>query len=434
MRKISGLRWWIAILLGVLLALNYIDRQSFPVAVLEISKHISISDREYGRLQAIFLITYSLMYAGGGKLLDVLGTRLGYALMILWWSAATVGQGLIQGIFGIEIARAMLGLGEGGGFPGAAKAVSEWFPPQERSFAFGIFTAGSSIGGTVAVPLVTGIILFLNWRWVFFITGGLGFVWLVGWWLLYSTPAKHKRIKPQEQQYILQSLSSSEIIAAGAPAQRIRWTSLFAHRQLWGIVLPKFLTDAGWFFLIFWLPKYLGNVRHLDMEKIGYLAWIPFAISGFGPLVGGWLSGALIRKGLSLNRSRKITLAIGAAIVPIAAFTTRVPLPMAIAVFSLALFGHQFWSTILQTLAADIFPSSAVGSVAGLMGSAGSAGAAAFNLIAGILLSRFAAYPILFTTVALLYPASWFIIWLLIRKIEPLPLVSQRAEFLGTNA
>src|SRR6185437_6446448 len=127
MRNISGLRWWIAILLGVLLALNYIDRQSFPVAVLEISKHISISDREYGRLQAIFLITYSLMYAGGGKLLDVLGTRLGYALMILWWSAATVGQGLVQGIFGIEIARAMLGLGEGGGFPGAAKAVSEWF-------------------------------------------------------------------------------------------------------------------------------------------------------------------------------------------------------------------------------------------------------------------------------------------------------------------
>jgi MFS transporter, ACS family, hexuronate transporter len=434
MRKISGLRWWIAILLGVLIALNYIDRQSFPVAVLEITKQIPVSDRDYGRLQAIFLVTYALMYAGGGKLLDVLGTRLGYALMIFWWSAATIGQGLVQGIFGMAIARAMLGLGEGGGFPGAAKSVSEWFPPQERSLAFGIFTFGSSIGPSIAVPLVTGIILLLNWRWVFFITGGLGFIWLIGWWLLYNSPAKHKRITPQEQQYILKSLSSSQNTAAAPPAQRIRWTSLFAHRQLWGIVLPKFLTDAGWFFLIFWLPKYLGDVRHLDIAKIGYLAWIPYAVSGVGCLVGGWLSGALIRKGLSLNRSRKITLAIGAAIVPIAAFTSRVPLPMVIVVFSLALFGHQFWSTILQTLAADIFPSSAVGSVAGLMGSAGSAGAAAFNLIAGILLSRFAAYPILFTIVAVLYPASWLIVWLLIRRIEPLPVASQGAEFLGMNA
>lgn len=421
MKRIPNLRWWIAILLGTLIALNYVDRQSFPVAVVEITKYIPISNSEYGKLQAIFLVTYAFMYAGGGKLIDVLGTRSGYALMILWWSAATVGQGLVHGLFGMQVARAMLGLGEGGGFPGAAKAVSEWFPPGERALAFGIFTAGSSIGPTIAVPLVAGIILLLSWRWVFFITGGVGFVWLLGWWLLYNPPASHKRITPEERKYVLEALASSADTTSGEEQPHIRWLSLFRYRQLWGVILPKFLTDAGWFFLIFWLPKYLSDVRHLTLTKIAYLAWIPFAFSGLGCLAAGWLSGALIRRGLTLNRSRKITLAIGAALVPVSLLITAAPVDTVIVLFSLALFGHQFWSTILQSLAADIFPSSAVGSVSGLMGSTGSGGAAAFNFIAGILLSRYAAYQTLFATVALLYPASWVIVWLLIRRIEPLP-------------
>lgn len=420
MKKIPNLRWWIAILLGSLIALNYVDRQSFPVAVLEITKHIPISNAEYGRLQAIFLITYALMYAGGGKLLDVLGTKLGYALMILWWSAATVGQGLVQGLGGMAVARAMLGIGEGGGFPGAAKAVAEWFPPKERSLAFGIFTAGSSLGPTLAVPLVGGIILLLNWRWVFFLTGGAGFIWLVAWWLLYDRPERHRRITPRERDYILAATGRAGGGARAAAGKSEAWITLFRHRQLWGVLLPKFLTDAGWFFLIFWLPKYLSNVRHLSLAQIAELAWIPFAISGLGCLAGGGLSTALIGRGLTLDHSRKITLALGAAVVPCSLLITRAPVGMVIVLFSLALFGHQFWSTVLQTLAADIFPASEVGSVAGLMGATGSAGAAGFNLAAGIMLAHYAAYGTLFAIVAVLYPASWIIIWLLVRRIEPL--------------
>lgn len=426
MKRIRGLRWWLAILLGSLIALNYVDRQSFPVAVLEITKHIPISNQEYGRLQAIFLITYAFMYAAGGKILDVLGTRVGYALMIFWWSAATVGQGLVQGLFGMEVARAMLGVGEGGGFPGAAKAVSEWFPARERSLAFGIFNAGSSIGPTIAVPLVTGILLVLDWRWVFFITGGVGFLWLLAWWLLYDLPARHKRITREEREYVLEGLGGK---GAGAVTRtrHISWASLLRYRQTWGVILPKFFTDACWFFIVFWLPKYLSDVRHLSLSSIGSLAWIPFAVSSLGCLAGGWLSGALIRQGVSLDWSRKITLAVGACIVPMAALMTSAPVSLAIVLFSFVMFGHQVWSTVLQTLSADIFPSSTVGSIAGLMGSAGAIGAALLNLLAGFLLSRYAAYPTLFAIVALLYPSSWLLIWLLIHRIEPL-------RFLGNEA
>src|SRR6185437_10678010 len=357
-KRIPHLRWWIAVLLGVLITLNYIDRQSFPVAVLKIAKDIPISDREYGVLQAIFLITYAAMYAGGGKIIDVLGTRIGYALIILWWSAATIGQGLVHSLFGVEIARAMLGMGEGGGFPGAAKAVSEWFPARERALAFGIFNAGASIGPTIAVPLVAGIMIALNWRWVFFIAGGLGFVWLAVWWLLYDRPETHKRITLQEREYIRAGLAGSQNQSSSAQQVRIRWISLFRYRQLWGVILPKFLTDAAWFFLIFWLPKYLSDVRHLSLTAIASLAWIPFAVSGIGSLAGGWVSSALIRRGTSIDHSRKIALAIGAGLVPFSALITKAPVSTMIVWFSVALFGHQFWSAVLLTLNADIFPSS----------------------------------------------------------------------------
>jgi len=420
MKQIRNLRWWIVILLAAAIGLNYLDRQSFPVAVLEIGKSIPLTDRQYGNLQALFLLAYALMYAGGGKLIDLLGTRVGYAVIILWWSAATFIQGLVHSVTGLGIARVLLGLGEGGGFPGSAKAVSEWFPPKERSLAFGIFTAGSSLGAVVAVPLVAFIILTLNWRWAFFITGALGFAWLAVWWILYELPGKHRLITPGEREYILSSLSTAETVAGEVAQPRIAWVELFQRRQLWGLLLPKFFTDAAWFFLIFWLPKYLGDVRHLNIKEIGYYAWIPYAFSGIGCLAGGWLSGFLIRRRFTIDRSRKITLAMGAALMPASLLITTSPLNLAIVLFSMALFGHQFWSTILQTLAADIFPSTSVGSVAGLMGAAGSVGAMFFNYLVGILLSHYAAYPVVFTAIGLLYPLSLIIIWLMVRKIEPL--------------
>lgn len=418
--QIRNLRWWIAILLAAAIGLNYLDRQSFPVAVVEMQKTIPISNRQYGDLQALFLFAYAIMYAGGGKLLDVLGTRLGYALMITWWSAANLMHGLVHTFDTLAIARFLLGIGEGGGFPGSAKAVSEWFPPGERSLAFGIFTAGSSVGPMVAAPMVAVIIILLNWRWVFFITGIMGFAWVVIWWIVYELPERHRNITAAERDYILDSLKETRSRASREAPASIPWISLFRYRQMWGLLLPKFLTDSAWFFLIFWLPKYLADIRHLDIRQIGEYAWIPFAVSGLGAMAGGWLSGFLIRRRVSLDHSRKVTLAIGAAIVPVSLLIAKSPIELAILLYGFALFGHQFWSTILQTLAADLFPSTTVGSVSGLMGAVGAVGAMLFNLLAGMLLVHPYGYPLLFTIVGLLYPSSFAVILTLVRRIGPL--------------
>ncbi len=200
--QIKSLRWWIAALLAAATALNYLDRQSLPVVISEVQKTIPVSDAAYSRLQFMFLLAYGLMYAVGGRLMDRLGTRAGYAVMIVWWSAACLLHGLVSSVAGLGMARFLLGLGEGGAFPGSAKAVSEWFPPKERSFAFGIFNTGSSVGAVIAPPLIAAIVLWLDWRAVFLVTGVAGFVWAVIWWRIYEVPGRHKLITEGERSYL----------------------------------------------------------------------------------------------------------------------------------------------------------------------------------------------------------------------------------------
>jgi len=415
--RMRNLRWWIAGLLATATALNYLDRQSLPVVVTEVQKTIPITDQQYANLQVAFLLAYGVMYAGGGRIMDWLGTRAGYALMIVWWSAAAALHGLVHSVLGLGAARFLLGLGEGGGFPGSAKAVAEWFPPTERSFAFGIFNTGSSVGAVIAPPLIAVISLGLGWRWVFFLTGALGFVWAVIWLLLYDLPARHRLITTEEREY----LNSNRPAADGGTPNYVapRWIDLFRYRQIWGLLGAKFLSDSAWYFFIFWLPKYLGDVRQLNIREIGYYAWIPYAFAGGGSFIGGWLSSFLIRRGRSIDESRKIALAISAAMMPVSLLIGASPLSLAIAFFSMALFGHQFWSTIMQTLAADMFPSRVVGSVAGLMGAVGSFGALLFNGLVGILLTQYQSYSPVFLIAGLMHPASFFIVLLVVRRIEP---------------
>jgi ACS family hexuronate transporter-like MFS transporter len=420
MQRLRNLRWWVACLLACASALSYLDRQSFPVAVTEIQKHIPLSDRQYSVLQMLFLLAYSAMYAGGGKIADWLGTRLGYAILILWWSAATILHGMVSTVSGLGIARFLLGFGEGGGFPCSAKAVSEWFPPEDRAFAFGIFNTGSSVGAVVAPPLIAFIILTLDWRWVFFLTGTLGLLWALAWWLFYDLPENQKRITPEELSHIQESLATATEREGHSQGRRIAWLSLFRYRQVWALITAKFLTDSAWFFFIFWLPKYLGDVRHLNIKQIGYFAWIPYAAAGAGSFLGGWLSSILVRSHLSINLSRKICLGLSAALMPISILITRSPLGWTLVFFSVAFLGHQFWSTILQTLAADIFPSSVVGSVAGLMGAVGSFGAMLFDLLVGSILTKTHSYSSAFLIAGILHPLAFLLILLLISKIEPI--------------
>ncbi|MDR3536886.1 MAG: MFS transporter [Acetobacteraceae bacterium] len=410
--KIPHLRWWIAGLLALASGLSYMDRQTLPVVIGEIQKVIPVSDQEYARLSLLFLLAYGIMYAGGGKLMDVLGTRWGYALMLSWWSLATFMQGTVSSVFGLSAARFMLGMGEGGGFPGSAKAVSEWFPAKERSFAFGIFNTGSSLGAILAPPLIALIVLNSTWRWVFFIAGGLGFVWVVGWLFLYNIPSRHKLLTTEEGDYLKAEINEQP------DAVRVSWLGLFRIRQVWGLLIAKLLSDSAWYFYIFWLPKYLGDVRHLDIKQIGYYAWIPYVGAGIGSFIGGWLSAYLIRRNLSIDTSRKIALGISAACMPVALLIAASPLSIAILFFSMAMFGHQFWSTIVQTLAADMFPPRTVGSVAGLMGAVGSFGGVLFSLLTGWLLTAYGSYVPLFAIAGVMHPLAFVIILLVVRKVE----------------
>ena len=389
-------RWWIAGLLATATAINYLDRQNLPVAISEIQKSIPISDAQYSHLQFLFLLAYGSMYAVGGRILDRLGARWGYALMIVWWSAANALHGLAGSVTQLGAVRFALGLGEGGGFPGSAKAVAEWFPVEERSFAFGLFNTGSSVGAVIAPPLIAAIAMSLGWRWVFLVTGALGFTWTVVWVMVYRTPARSFATK-----------------AAPPP----RWIALLRDRRVLGMCAAKFLGDSAWYFFIFWLPKYLADVRHLNIKQIGYFAWIPYAFAGAGSLFGGWFSGYLIRHGWSVGSSRKLCLGIAASLLPAALLITASPLALAIVFFSMAMFGHQFWSTIMQTLAADLFPPEAVGSVTGLVGASGSFGAMLFNLAVGAMLTNFGSYGPVFLVAGLLHPASVAVI--LLARVAP---------------
>jgi MFS transporter, ACS family, aldohexuronate transporter len=381
-RPIPNLRWWIAALLAAATALSYLDRASFPVVFKEVRKDIPLSDADFASLQSLFLVAYGVMYAGGGWILDRLGTRAGYTLMIVGWSAANFCTGFVSSLAGLRLFRFLLGMGEGGGFPGSGKAVSEWFPPRDRSLAFGLFNTGSALGAIIAAPALAAIATTIGWRWVFFITGAAGFLWAAAWLVLYRRPDESRLITDGEREMIRNALPPK-----GA-AEKISWGSLFRYRQVWGLMAAKLLTDSVWYFLLFWLPKYLSDVHHFDTKQIGAYAWIPFAFAGLGSFLGGALGAFLLRRGVSLDRTRKIALATAAAIMPATILVAHSPVAFAIVFYSAGTFAHQFWSANVQTLAADLFPSRVVGSVEGLLGSAGALGGALYGLLIGWLVGQ----------------------------------------------
>ncbi len=410
MKTIRNFRWWVAGLIALATAINYLDRQTLPVALSEIKKTIPIADSEYGIINSLFLLAYGSMYAVGGRIMDLLGSRIGYTVMIVWWSLANILHGFVSSVTGLGVARFLLGAGEGGGFPGSAKVVSEWFKARERSLAFGIFNTGSSLGALVAPPLIAWIITTLDWRWAFILSGLVGIVWVLIWLRMYSAPAHSKFITPSDRA----ELPDVEEGAGGASTP---WLSLLSYRKVWGLLLIKFLTDAGWFFFIFWLPKYLSDERGLDIVGVGAYAWIPYAFAGCGSFLGGWLSSFLLARNVSLDQSRKICLGISAFLLPASLMITEASLSMAIVFFSMAMFGHQFWATIVQTLAADMFPSRVVGSVAGLMGSVGTYGAMLFSFLIGFVVERHGYEPA-FVISGLLHPLSFLLVFITIKKID----------------
>jgi len=425
--KIRNFRWWIAGLITLSIAINYLDRQNLPVAISEIKKSIPIDDVQYGMISSLFLFAYGTMYAIGGRLLDILGSRIGYTLAIIWWSLANILHGLVQSVTGIGIARFLLGIGEGGAFPGAAKVISEWFPAKERSLAFGMFNTGSSLGAVIAPPLIALIVTILNWRWAFILTGLLGLIWVLVWLIFYALPAKSKFITAAEKAHLSSSIDEIEHAPDSQTSTRVSWFQLLKHRKVWGLVAVKFLPDAAWYFFIFWLPKYLNDVRGLNIQHIGAYAWIPYAFAGGGSLLGGWLSSFLIKKGLPLDSARKIPLGIAAFMLPASLMITNASLNMAIIFFGMAMFGHQLYSTIVQTMVADMFPSKIVGSVSGIMGCGATYGAMLFSLAIGYIIQKYGYSPA-FILAGLLHPLSYVLVFVIIKKIEFSDIINKSTE------
>jgi MFS transporter, ACS family, aldohexuronate transporter len=287
--------------------------------------------------------------------------------------------------------------------------------------AFGIFNTGSSLGAVVAPPLLAFIVHTFSWRWAFFATGAIGFLWALIWLKLYQPPATNRFVTQEEKAHISAAIHNAAAVQtrAPAPAPHIPWSKLLTYRQVQGLMAAKFLTDAAWYFFIFWLPKYLGDVRELNIKEIGYFAWIPYAFAGAGSLLGGGISGILLRRQLSLNLSRKIALGIGASLLPVSLFIAGAPLSYAIVFFSLAMFAHQFWSANVQTLPADLFPSTVVGSVEGLLGSAGAFGGMLFGLLVGWLVGNHGYGPA-FLIAGVLHPLAFLVILDTVRRIEPI--------------
>jgi MFS transporter, ACS family, hexuronate transporter len=398
------MKWYFVALVTAAIAISYFDRQTLPVAISAIQRTIPLSDQQFSWLQFAFLIPYAALYAAGGRILDIVGTRRGFILIMLWWSGACALHGLAMNFGFLLGARCLLGMGEGGAFPAATRVVAEWVPPHQRSTAMGTINAGTAVGSVLAPPLIGIILLTVGWRMVFFGAGAVGFAWVIWWSVTYRGNNE----------------ASIATLDARTVAQQLSFTDVLGMRRVKVLVFAKFMSDSAWYFYLFWLPKYLYDVRGFDVKHVSYYAWIPYAASGVGSFLGGWLSSALLRRGHSLDFSRKFVLGLSALFMPVVILVPHVPVGWALLLFSIAFFCQQSWSGLIMTLPADIFPLSAVGSVAGLVGFGGAIGGAIFGVVAGFLLGHGFGYGTLFFIVGTFHLIGFLAILLLGGRVRPL--------------
>jgi ACS family hexuronate transporter-like MFS transporter len=420
-------RWRVAILVSVAIAISYFDRQTLPVAIKAIREEIPITNQTKANLDTAFLATYGLMYLVGGKLLDRLGTRVGFAVVMLFWSLACASHGLAKDTWQLATSRLALGLGEGGGFPAATRAVSEWFSVKERSVAMGIMNAGTAVGNVAAGPLITLLILpyvhwfgIAPWRWVFILSGGLGIAWTVWWIATYDPPTQSSETANAEQDDNARTSRGQQQNDIGS----VPILQLLRYREVRGIVFSKFLSDAAWYFYLFWLPMYLYDDRKFDYAQTGSVVWIPPAASGVGCLFGGSLSSWLIGKGYSLDFSRKAALGASAILMPLVMLVPFVSVFWVIVIFSIAFFGQQSWSTLVMVLPTDLFPTRTVGTVAGLVGLGGAAGGVVLGQIAGRMLDSGYSYVPVLIIAGSLHIAAFLVILATVRTIRPIQISS----------
>lgn len=417
-------RWIICALLFFATTINYIDRQVIGLLKPTLELEFNWTESDYANIVMAFAACYALGYIIFGSVIDKIGSKLGYSISIIVWSVAAMLHAAVKSTLGFGVVRGLLGLGEAGNFPAAVKAVAEWFPKKERALATGIFNSGTSIGAVVAPVMVPWILGVYGWQEAFLITGALGFIWLVFWWLFYEIPSRHKKISKEEFEY-MHSDNEHETEQGGNP---IKWSSLLGLKQTWVFIVGKLLTDPVWWFFLFWLPSYFSTTFNLDLKKPSLHLVIVYAATTVGSIAGGYLSSYLIKHGWTVLKARKTALLIAAiAVLPIMLARYATDIWVAVGIISLAAAAHQAWSSNIFTIVSDIVPKKAVSSVVGIGGMTGSIGATLFPLLVGFLLDYYkaignigAGYNIIFIICGFAYLIAWLIIHLLTSKMKPI--------------
>ncbi len=420
-QSIGKYRWTVVALLFFATTINYLDRQIIGLLKPTLEAEFQWTETDYSNIVMCFTASYALALLVFGRIIDIIGVKVGYAVSLIWWSFAAILHGLANSTGSFMVMRALLGLGEAGNFPAAIKAVAEWFPKKERALATGIFNAGTNMGALIAPVMVPWILGHYGWKEAFIIVGAVGFIWLIFWQLYYEKPAQQKRLSKAEYDLI-----HSDAEEAGEDnGQKVSWGQLFRIPQTWAFIFGKMLTDPIWWFFLFWLPSYFSTTFNIDLKKPSLPLVVVYTIATVGSVGGGYLSSWFIQKGWPVFRARKTAMLFFALlVVPI--FTARFATDIwqAVALIGLAMAAHQAWSANIFTTASDMFPKRAVSSVVGIGGMAGSVGGILFPVVVGKLLDHYKAldqlttgYNILFIICSVAYLLAWGIMHLFAPKM-----------------
>lgn len=422
--KIGKYRWTICALVFIATTINYLDRQVISLLKPVLENEFNWSEKDYSSIVIAFQIAYAIGFAGAGRIIDKIGTKLGYALSLIFWSISSIAHAFARSTFGFGFARAALGLSEGGNWPAAIKTITEWFPKKERALATGIFNSGSNIGAILAPVVVPLIVVKWGWQAAFIITGAIGFVWLIFWFIYYEHPTKLKKLTKPELDYIQHGQEDNSF----EEKKEVTWKKLLGYRQAWAFMIGKFLTDPIWWFLLFWLPSFLQSEYGMTGMQVSLPLALIYTMSAIGSIVGGWLSGNLINRGWAVFRARKVSMLLFAlCVIPVisAQALGKINPWLAVIIIGIATISHQGWSANIYTISSDMFPQKAVATIVGLGGMAGAIGGILIARIAGLLLDYFklaghieTGYYVMFFISGMSYLLAWFIIHLLAPKME----------------
>jgi ACS family hexuronate transporter-like MFS transporter len=415
--KIGNYRWTICALIFFATTVNYLDRQVIGILKPMLETDLGIGEKAYSHIIMAFQILYAFGMVISGRLIDKLGTKIGYSVAVIFWSIAAMGHALARGALSFGFWRGLLGLTESGNFPAANKTIAEWFPKKERALAFGILNSGTNVGAIVAPLAVPAIVLAWGWQMAFIITGAVGFIWIIFWTLFYEIPAKQKRLKASELAYI-----NSDVDEQQESVEKIPWLKLLKYRQTWLFFIGKGLTDPVWWFYLFWIPGWLADVRGtgLNIKSFGLPLAFIYTATTVGSIGGGWISSYMIKKGMTPFNARKFTMLIFAFLVTPILFASGSSISTwgAVALIALAASSHQAWSANIFTTVSDAFPKRAVSSVTGIGGFAGALGGAFISYIAGIVLEFYknaghiqTGYVVMFAIASSAYLIAWIIMY-----------------------